>query len=115
MPVGLVAWREHFPAPYTGLWEVDPIFFTGHGDSTCHNDGTCACLAPSTVACTACGFHSLDKAVAPYWALSTVSSNERSVYLGVLSAHGLAHSSASSQHLRELGYVGFVVPVPVVK
>ena len=115
MPVGLVAWRELFPAPGAGLWKVNSIFFTCQGGPSGHSDGTCACLAPSTAACTACAFHSLDRAAALYLALPTVPSDERSLSPGVSSVHGPAHSDASSQHLRELRYVRLVVPVPIVE
>ena len=115
MSMGFAAWCVLLPAPDAGLWKVLTVLFTCQGGPSGHSDGTCACLAPSTAACTACAFHSLDRAAAPYWALRRVPSNERSVSPGVSSAHGPAHSVASNQHLRELGYVGFVVPVPVVK
>ncbi len=115
MPMGLAAWCVLLPAPSAGLWKVDPVLFTGQGGPSGHSDGTCACPLPNTVACTACAFGSLDRAAALYSALPTVPSDERSVSPGVSSAHGPAHSVASNQHLGELGYIGFVVPVPIVE
>ena len=113
--MGWTAWCELFPAPGAGFREVLTVFFTGHDGPSGHSDGTCACLAPSTAACTACAFRSLDRAAALYSALPTVPSDERSVSPGVSGAHGPAHLVASSQHLCELGYIGLVVPVPVVE
>lgn len=99
VPVSLIARCKLLAAPSAGFWKIDSIFFTGQGGSTCHNDGTCACPLPSTAICTAYGFRSQDRAAALYLVLP-VASNGRSVFLTVSNAHGLAHSSASSQQLR---------------
>ena len=42
VPVSLIARRKRLPAPDTGLWKVDPIFFTGQGDPFAdRNDRPC--------------------------------------------------------------------------
>lgn len=60
MPVGLVAWRELFPAPGAGLWKVDPILFTGQGGPFAdRNDRPCYRI-PKAVAWAFCSCRKQD-------------------------------------------------------